>query len=89
MRLIDADALTEILSTIMSRYLGQGRVKAAKDCNWAITVLQGAPTMQDAVIVTRCKNCIYRIDGLCFSRRSLKSAVAVEPEDFCAWGTTE
>ena len=38
----------------------------------------------DVVEVVRCKDCIFRIEGRCFSRRSL-----VEPDNFCSWGTTE
>lgn len=43
----------------------------------------------DVVPVVRCKDCIYNIDGMCFSRTSFKSAVAVEPDNFCSWGATE
>ena len=34
--------------------------------------------------VVRCKDCIFRIEGRCFSRRSL-----VEPDNFCSWGATK
>lgn len=43
----------------------------------------------DVVPVVRCKDCIYNIDGMCFSRTSFKNAVAVEPDNFCSWGATE
>lgn len=43
----------------------------------------------DVAPVVRCKDCIYNIDGMCFSRTSFKNAVAVEPDNFCSWGTTE
>lgn len=43
----------------------------------------------DVVPVVRCKDCIYNIDGMCFSRTSLKNAVAVEPDNFCSWGATK
>lgn len=43
----------------------------------------------DVAPVVRCKGCIYNIDGMCFSRTSFKNAVAVEPDNFCSWGTTE
>lgn len=43
----------------------------------------------DVEPVVRCKDCIYNIDGRCFSRTSFKNAVAVEPDNFCSWGTTE
>lgn len=39
--------------------------------------------------VVRCKDCIYRIDGRCFSRTSFLNAPAVEPDNFCSWGATE
>ncbi len=45
--------------------------------------LQKVPAA-DVVPVVRCKDCIFRIEGRCFSRRSL-----VEPDNFCSWGTTE
>ena len=43
----------------------------------------------DVAEVVRCKDCIYNIDGMCFSRTSFKNAVAVEPNNFCSWGATE
>lgn len=43
----------------------------------------------DVAPVVRCRDCIYRIDGLCFCRRPLGNGVAVEPDDFCRWGETE
>ena len=43
----------------------------------------------DVAEVVRCKDCIYNIEGMCFSRTSFKNAVAVEPDNFCSWGTTE
>lgn len=43
-------------------------------------------TAADVAEVVRCKDCIYNIDGMCFSRTSFKSAVAVEPDNFCSWG---
>lgn len=43
----------------------------------------------DVAEVVRCKDCIYNIDGMCFSRTSFKNAVAVEPDNFCSWGDTE
>ena len=50
--------------------------------------LQKVPAA-DVAEVVRCKDCIYNIDGMCFSRTSFKNAVAVEPDNFCSWGTTE
>ena len=38
----------------------------------------------DVAEVVRCKDCIFRIEGRCFSRTSL-----VEPDDFCSRGVTE
>ena len=43
----------------------------------------------DVAPMVRCKDCIYNIDGMCFSRTSFKNAVAVEPDNFCSWGATE
>lgn len=53
-----------------------------------IFMLKNAPAA-DAEPVVRCKDCIYNIDGMCFSRTSFKNAVAVEPNNFCSWGVTE
>ena len=53
-----------------------------------ILLLKNAPAA-DVAPVVRCKDCIYNIDGMCFSRTSLKNAVAVEPNNFCSWGATE
>ena len=64
----------------------------AENPNWTPqrvkTLLMRQPAA-DVVEVVRCKDCIYNIDGMCFSRTSLKNAVAVEPDNFCSWGTTE
>ena len=43
----------------------------------------------DVAEVVRCKDCIYRIKGRCFSRTSFLNAPAVEPDNFCSWGATE
>ncbi len=43
----------------------------------------------DVAEVVRCKDCIYRIEGRCFSRTSFLNAPAVEPDNFCSWGATE
>lgn len=43
----------------------------------------------DVAEVVRCKDCIYRIEGRCFSRTSFINSPAVEPDDFCCWGATE
>jgi hypothetical protein len=64
----------------------------AENPNWTPqrvkTLLLRQPA-DDVAPVVRCKDCIYNIDGMCFSRTSFKSAVAVEPDNFCSWGTTE
>ena len=54
----------------------------------AVKLLEKVPAA-DVVPVVRCKDCIYNIDGMCFSRTSLKNAVAVEPDNFCSWGATK
>lgn len=38
----------------------------------------------DVAEVVRCKDCIFRIKGRCFSRTSF-----VEPDNFCSWGVAE
>jgi hypothetical protein len=43
----------------------------------------------DVAEVVRCRACIYRIDGRCFSRTSFLNSPAVEPDNFCSWGATE
>ena len=43
----------------------------------------------DVAEVVRCKDCIYRIDGRCFSRTSFLNSPAVEPDNSCSWGATE
>lgn len=43
----------------------------------------------DVAQVVRCRDCIYRIGGRCFSRTSFINAPAVEPDNFCSWGATE
>ena len=43
----------------------------------------------DVAEVVWCKDCIYRINGRCFSRTSFINSPAVEPDDFCCWGATE
>ena len=64
----------------------------AENPNWTPqrvkTLLLRQPAA-DVAEVVRCKDCIYNIDGMCFSRTSFKNAVAVEPNNFCSWGATE
>ena len=43
----------------------------------------------DVAEVVRCKDCIYSIEGRCFSRTSFLNAPAVKPDNFCSWGATE
>lgn len=52
------------------------------------TLLLGQPAA-DVAEVVRCRDCIYRIEGRCFSRTSFLNAPAVEPDNFCSWGATE
>ena len=54
----------------------------------AVSAVENFPSA-DAVPVVRCKDCIYRIDGRCFSRTPFLNAPAVEPDNFCSWGATE
>ena len=41
-------------------------------------------TAKKIVQAVRCNDCIYRIEGRCFSSRYL-----VEPDNFCSCGATE
>ena len=54
----------------------------------AVKLLEKVPAA-DVAPVVRCKDCIYRIEGRCFSRTSFLNAPAVEPDNFCSWGATE
>lgn len=54
----------------------------------AFAEIRKLPTA-DVAQVVRCKDCIYRINGRCFSRTSFLNAPAVEPDNFCSWGATE
>ena len=54
----------------------------------AVKLLEKVPAA-DVAPVVRCKDCIYRIEGRCFSRTSFINAPAVEPDNFCSWGATE
>ena len=64
----------------------------AENPNWTPqrvkTLLLRQPAA-DVAEVVRCKDCIYRIEGRCFSRTSFLNAPAVEPDNFCSWGATE
>ena len=64
----------------------------AENPNWTPqrvkTLLLRQPAA-DVAPVVRCKDCIYRITGRCFSRTSFINAPAVEPDNFCSWGATE
>ena len=84
MRLIDADA---VYNKAMENHQ-KGEIEDW-EADSIINYLDDAPTINDAEIVVRCKDCIYNIDGMCFSRMSIKNAVAVEPDNFCSWGATE
>lgn len=86
MRLIDADAFLagEIKRCHCVPLVGS----CEKDYEPLTCILDQAPPI-DAVPVVRCKDCIYRIDGRCFSRTSFLNSPAVEPDNFCSWGATE
>lgn len=84
MRLIDADA---VYNKAMENHQ-KGEIEDW-EADSIIDYLDDAPTINDAEIVVRCKDCIYNIDGMCSSRTSFKNAVAVEPDNFCSWGATE
>lgn len=84
MRLIDADA---VYNKAMEDHQ-RGEIEDW-EADSIIDYLDDAPTINDAEIVVRCKDCIYNIDGMCFSRTSFKNAVAVEPDNFCSWGAIE
>lgn len=84
MRLIDADAVYNKAEENHQK----GEIEDW-EADSIIDYLDDAPTINDAEIVVRCRDCIYNIDGLCFCRRPLGSGVAVEPDDFCRWGETE
>lgn len=45
MRLIDADALSAKIETLMNRYAAQGRTEVAEDYNFVLTVLMTAETI--------------------------------------------
>ena len=64
----------------------------AENPNWTPqrvkTLLLRQPAA-DVAEVVRCKDCIYRINGRCFSHTSFINSPAVEPDDFCCWGATE
>ena len=80
MRLIDADAAKRTYTKDM--------FDTEEDFERVNDVLNYAPTV-DAVSVVRCKDCIYSIEGRCFSRTSFLNAPAAEPDNFCSWGATE
>ncbi len=65
-----------------------GSMTALKRLERAYAEIREMPAA-DVAEVVRCKDCIYNIDGMCFSRTSFKNAVAVEPDNFCSWGATE
>ena len=84
MRLIDADAVYNKAEENHQK----GEIEDW-EADSIIDYLDDAPTINDAEIVVRCRDCIYRIDGRCFSRTSFLNAPAVEPDNFCSWGATE
>ena len=86
MRLIDADAFLagEIKRCHCVPLVGS----CEKDYEPLTCILDQEPSI-DAVPVVRCKDCIYSIEGRCFSRTSFLNAPAVKPDNFCSWGATE
>lgn len=65
-----------------------GSCNLSEPCEKLVRAFASAPAA-DVAEVVRCRDCIYNIDGMCFSRTSFKNAVAVEPDNFCSWGATE
>lgn len=65
-----------------------GSMTALTRLERAYAEIRGMPAA-DVAKVVRCKGCIYRIEGRCFSRTSFLNAPAVEPDNFCSWGATE
>lgn len=95
MRLIDADALGKFMETLMARCMEAGNDKAAADYNFILTVLDNAPTVDDAEVVVRCSDCkMYRYAmgrGMCtryqmmFDGREF-GALPVCENGFCNYG---
>jgi hypothetical protein len=87
-KLVSADGLREWLKKIPLHDLSDGRglcrIIFAEDFERAMASFPG-----EAIQIVRCKDCIYRIDGRCFSRTSFLNSPAVEPDNFCSWGATE
>lgn len=75
MRLVDLDAVIDHLEV-------EWGYEGIREDLYSLPVV-------DAVPVVRCKDCIYSIEGRCFSRTSFLNAPAVEPDNFCSWGATE
>ena len=79
MRLIDADAACE--ATYREVYLTESEQAAYR------AFIRSQPTA-DAVFVTRCKDCIDYIGGMCF-RCGLGHEVCVDADDFCSRGVQD
>ena len=79
MRLIDADALMEMLTKKEAVLMLKGFSDKAMKCNYAKSVIADAPTVADIV---RCKDCI-EIDkhGFCPIVEDYPGK-----DNFCSWG---
>ncbi len=88
MRLIDVDALGEMLEARMQKCAEAGKLDVARDYNFVLSVIDSAPTV-DAVEVVRCKDCAKRNTAKCSMRYggSFKVQIRWEADnDFCSWG---
>ncbi len=78
MRLIDADKFEVYAYSNTSLDFDAGVLSVLEK-------LDGAPTV-DAVLVTRCKNCIHYIASYCCRDvKSRTNMVKYEPDDFCSY----
>lgn len=94
MRLIDADEAKKLNK---EQCVGDcGCCSDLQDDN-TCTLIDRVPTVDDAVIVTRCKDCKHyrnHPNGLCYLHTEPKEnkrgysgePVCVEPDDFCSYG---
>lgn len=94
MRLIDADETKKLNK---EQCVGDcGCCSDLQDDN-TCALIDRVPAVDDAVIVTRCKDCKYyrnHPNGLCYlhteptenERGYSGEAVCVEPDDFCSYG---
>ncbi len=65
-RYIDAEALCKRLSFMVERYNALGQVRVAQDYNWAVTLLDSAPTENVVPVVHgRCTACGWEEPDSC------------------------